>query len=132
MTRISKELMTVAGIVPKLKLGIKSGKSIVSTGKHRVKILEDKIIKGLDPMTGKEIEYVEYTLEENGEKKSYRAKVKNKEGKLNYLVQHLADIKEGEEIYLEMKKAGIKSYIEVTPLVGPTRVEVDEFNDIEA
>jgi hypothetical protein len=32
----------------------------------------------------------------------------------HYLVQALADVKEGEELILEMKKAGVKSNIEVT------------------
>ena len=124
--KLSKQLMDVAGVVPKLRLGTKTGKGVTSTGKHKVKILEDKIVKGLDSQTGKEIEYVEYTLEENGEKKVYRTKVKNKEGKLNYLVQHLAEIKEGDEVYLEMKKQGIKNYIQVTPVVGAVSVEVDD------
>ena len=66
-----------------------------------------------------------YLVEENGEKKEYRTKVKNKEGKLNYLVQRLAEIEEGDEVILEMKKMGIKNYIEVTPTKGATKVEHD-------
>lgn len=126
----SKLLMVQAGVLPKLKLGVKQAKGgVKSTGSHKVKILEDKIVKGLDAQTGKEIDYVEYILEENGEKKFYRTKVKNKEGKLNYLVQHLSEVKEGEEVFMEMKKQGMKNYIEVRPLLATVHVEAEEEMD---
>ena len=100
--RVSKELLSVAGIVPRLKLYIKSTKK--STGTHKVKLISDRIVKDTEFGTGKEIEYVEYTLEENGEKKVYKTKLKNKDGELSYLVQNLAEFKEGEEVFMEMKK----------------------------
>src|SRR3990167_3789730 len=126
----SKALMKAAGVVPKLRLGIKkAGGGVIVTGPHRVRILEDRIIKDKDAETGKEIEFVVYLVEENGEKKEYRTKVKNKEGKLNYLVQRLAEIEEGDEVILEMKKMGIKNYIEVTPTKGATKVEHDVEDD---
>lgn len=122
----SKSLLKQAGIVPKLRLGEKTEKGVVATGPHRVKILEDKIVRGTDPQNGKEIEYVRYFVEENGEKKQYDTKLKDKEGNLSYLVQRLADIDEGEEIILEMKKRGIKNYVSVTSLKDHGEAEVDE------
>lgn len=125
--KISRELLRVAGITPKLRLGTKkAGGGVTPNGAHRVKILEDKIVKGMDPTSGKEIEYVEYIVEENGEKKNYRTKLKDKNGKLSYLVQRLAEVNEGDEVILEMKKQGIKNYIEVTPVSQSHQVEADE------
>jgi hypothetical protein len=70
---------------------------------------------------GVEEYFVRYIFEEAGEKKQYDAPMKAKGGSdPHYLVQALADVAEGEELILEMKKAGVKSYIEVT------RVETGE------
>lgn len=123
--KVSKELMTVAKIIPKLRLGNKTEKGVVSTGPHIVKVLEDKIIKGKD-MKGREIEYVRYTLEEKGEKKIYDTKLKNEQGELSYLVQRFAEIEEGQEARLEMKKRGMKNYISVDPIHNGNEVEIGE------
>jgi len=120
-------LLAKAGILPKLRLGQKLPKGgVQSTGQHKVKILEDKIIRKPDPATGKEIEWVRYFVEEKGEKKIYDTKLKDKEGGLSYLVQRFAEIGEGEEIILEMKKQGIKNYVEVTPLGHSSAIEIEE------
>jgi hypothetical protein len=112
--KISREILLKSGLYPKLRLGIKSGRGVTPTGPHRVKILEDKIIKKLNT-EGAEEYFVRYIFEEAGEKKQYDAHMKAKGGTdPHYLVQALADVKEGEELILEMKKAGVKSYIEVT------------------
>lgn len=130
--KVSRELLTVAKIVPKLRLGLKkAGGGVNPTGPHKVKMLEDKIIRGIDPTTNKEIEYVEYILEENGSKKVYKTKLKDKDGKLSYLVQRLAEVNEGEEVILEMKKQGIKNYIEVLPVGNASSVEVEDEHDEE-
>ncbi|MEK7180114.1 MAG: hypothetical protein AAB706_01450 [Patescibacteria group bacterium] len=125
--KISNELLHRAGILPKLRLGVKQPKGGVKpTGSHRVKILEDKIVRKNDPTAGKEVEYVRYIVEENGEKKQYDTKLKDKNGELSYLVQRLAEIKEGEEVILEMKKQGMKNYVEVSAISDGESVEVDE------
>lgn len=130
--KTSKELLQKAGILPKLRLGQKLSKGgVKSTGAHRVKILEDKIIRRPDPTTGKDIEWVRYFVEENGEKKIYDTKLKDKAGGLSYLVQRFAEIGEGEEIILEMKKQGIKNYVEVTPTEHTASVEVEEEEEPE-
>jgi hypothetical protein len=111
--KISREILLKSGLYPKLKLGERKGGRVVPTGPHKVKILEDKIIKKLNT-EGQEEYFVRYILEENGEKKQYDAHMKSKGGTdPHYLVQALADVHEGEELILEMKKAGVKSYIEV-------------------
>lgn len=129
----SKQLLKAAGILPKLRLGLEqSGGGVKPTGPHKVKILEDKIIKRPDPRTAKDIEWVRYTVEENGEKKIYDTKLRDKNGGLSYLVQRFAEINEGEEVILEMKKQGVKNYIAVTPLGQSAKVEIEdeeEFNE---
>lgn len=124
---ISKKLLGQAGIIPKLRLGVKQLKGgMKSTGVHRVKLLSDKIVIKKDFKTGKDIEYVEYTVEENGEKKNYKTKLRNTEGQLAYLVQNMAEFKEGDEVFMEAKKAGIKNYIDVWSVSEPRSAEVEE------
>ena len=126
----SKELLEKAGIIPRLRLGIKQDKGgMISTGAYRVKVLEDKILKLPDPRTGKETEYVRYMLEVNGENKYYQTKLRGADGGLSYLVQRFAEIEEGEEVILEMKKRGIKNYVDVIPVKISTSVEVEDDED---
>lgn len=128
--KISKGLMNKAGVMPKLRLANRQGKSVVSTGPQRVKLLEDKIIQGMDRETGKKVEYVVYTVEHDGEKKQYRTRLKNKDtGELSYLVQRMGEIPEGTDVILECKRSGIQNYIEVTP-VGDA-IKVDEIDEHE-
>lgn len=124
--------MKEAGIQPKLRLGIKKvGGGTVSTGSHKVKMIADKLVKGIDPKTGKEIDYIRYLLEENGEIKTYQTKKLNDKGELSYLVQRFSEVSEGQEVILEMKKQGIKNYIEVSPIGGSEKVEIDEDEESE-
>lgn len=130
--KTSKALLAQAGILPRLRLGNKQDKGgVKATGPHRVKILEDKIIRKPDPTTGKEIEWIRYTIEENGEKKVYDTKLKDKTGQLSYLVQRFAEINEGDEVVLEMKKQGIKNYIQITPVGHSASAEVEEDENTE-
>lgn len=130
--KTSKELLKEAGIQPKLRLGSKTPKGgTKANGPHRVKMIADKIVKGTDPKNGREIEYVRYLIEENGEKKTYQTKKLNDKGELSYLVQRLAEINEGEEVILEMKKQGIKNYIDVSPVVGGETIEMEDDDEHE-
>lgn len=122
---ITKEILKQANIIPKLRLGTKTDKGVVSTGPHRVKFLQDKEIKAADYM-GKEVEMIAYLVEENGEKKSYRVKKLNPQGDISYLVIRLGEVQEGEEVILEMKKKGMKNYIEVTSLKNSSTLEADD------
>jgi hypothetical protein len=124
--KISREIMFKAGLLPKLRLGIKSGRGVTPTGPHRVKILEDKLIKKLNP-EGQEEVFVRYIFEEGGEKVQYDAHMKAKVGNdPHYLVQALSEVEPGEELILEMKKVGVKNYIEVT------RVALNQVEKVEA
>ena len=123
----SKELLNKAGILPKLRLGLRlPAGGVKPTGPHRVTVLEDRIIKKVDPKDGKDKEWVSYTVQENGEKKVYDTLLRDKNGGLSYLVQRFAEINEGDEVILEMKKQGAKNYIEISLPTHSSTTEVDE------
>ncbi len=133
--KTSKELIIKSGIIPKLILGKKTPKGTESTGPHRVKMLEDRIIKGVDPRSGKEMEYVEYTVEEKGTKKIYKTKLRGNDNMPSYLVQRLSEVNEGEEIIMEMKKSGMKNFIDVSDVKDTDSIEIEdedhEVNELE-
>jgi len=110
----TKQLMEKANIVPDLKLGIKEdGKGTQSTGSHKVKIIGDKLCNKKDFKTQEVVPAVKYILEEDGIEKQYIVKVKDDVGNLNYFIQRMAQFKIGDIIMLEMKKKGIKNYIDI-------------------
>lgn len=126
----SKALLVQAKIIPRLRLAIKEdGKAPQPTGPHRVKLISDNTQNGKDH-EGKVVPIVRYILEENGEQKRYDVPVKNKEGELHYLVQRLAEVSEGQEIILEMKKKGIKNYVSVTAIGDTNDVEVGDEEEV--
>lgn len=129
--KTSKELVIKSGVIPKLSLGRKTPKGTESTGPHRVKMLEDRILKGIDKRTGKEMEYVEYIIEENGTKKFYKTKLRGEDGKPSYLVQRLSEVNEGDEVILEMQKSGMKNFIDVSNVKDSQSIEVEDEHDEE-
>jgi len=122
----SKQLLKEANITPKLRLGQKTSKGVISTGEHRVKIIKDKLDKGIDTMTGKERDVVKYLVEEAGQHKFYEVPKLGKDGQLHYLVQRLAEVAEGAEIILKMEKRGIKNVVTVTEIGRTDTIEYDE------
>lgn len=121
----SKDITKKANIIPRLRLGSKTEHGVVANGPHKVKFLQDKEAKGKD-FNGKEIDMVAYLVEENGQNKSYRIPKFDKQGEIHYLVVRLSEINEGEEVILEMRKKGIKNYVEVSPVNNTSRVEVED------
>lgn len=98
---------------PKLKLGEKlPGKGVKSTGPHKVKFLAEptttKMRKG-----GNVVKAFKFIVEENGTLYKYLVPITNEDGEGHYLVEHLKDVKVGEEVILEMKKSGAINYIDV-------------------
>ncbi len=126
--KISADLMRQANILPKLRLGVKKERGgVESTGPHTVKMISDKIVNGLDRESGEVIQYVKYVVEEDGVQKEYRTRLKHKEtGELQYLVQNLSQIEEGETVVLEMKKMGVKNYVEVRHPDGSKITDEDQ------
>lgn len=132
MGNLSREIMTKANILPKLRLGTKTDKGVKSTGKHHVTLIEEKLINGKN-FEGKVLPMVRYIFEENGEKKKYDAPLNNKENtEPHYFVQSMSEINEGDEIILEMKKKGVKNFISVQKLGEVSEVEADEVEEEES
>ncbi len=115
--KTSKEIVLKSGLLPRLQLGIKTAKGVQSTGLHTVKVLEDKIVRKPIREEGDDGFYIRYIVEENGEKKQYDTRMKEKGGvDPSYFVQAMANVEAGETITLEMKKAGLKNYVEIIRL----------------
>jgi hypothetical protein len=133
MGKLSKQAMTQANILPKLQLGQQKlsettkKTSVVSTGKHYVRLIEEKVINGKEFGTDEVIPKMRYIFEENGEKKSYDARMKDKQtGELHYFVQSMSNVEEGEEIIIEMIKKGMKNVINVQKLGTAAQVEIQD------
>lgn len=121
----SKQILEKAGIKPKLQLGLKTEHGVESTGPHTVKLLKDKETMGVDEK-GTEVPMIRYLVEEDGVMKTYDVrKFKKGTTDIHYLVQRFAGLAEGTEVVLEMKKKGIKNYIEVRA-VEPKDDEVED------
>lgn len=125
--RNSKELLKKANIVPRLKLATKkAGGGVQGTGPHRVKLVEDKIVKGKD-FEGNVIDKMRFLVDENGETKMYECPIKDKEtGQLHYLVQRMSEFAEGDEVIMEYKRAGMKGHIEVLSVSGGESYDEEE------
>ncbi len=131
--KISKEILEKAGIVPRLRLGLKTGKGVKTTGSYRVRLIKDKEVVGRDANTGKEVPMIRYLMDvlmkdgKTWEKRIYETRKFNKDtGEVSYLVARLAEVPEDEEVILEMKKMGMKNYVSVRELDEAVAVEADE------
>jgi hypothetical protein len=124
---LSRELMAKANIVPKLQLMKKDAHQVPrTTGPHRVKILDERLLNGIDPDTNQPRPIVRYIFEENGERRQYDVPCKDKKGDLHYLIQRFAEFQPGEEMILEAQKRGPKSFISVTRVTDSTAAEVED------
>lgn len=126
MSKIAKDLLVASGIKPKLRLFEKVGKSLRSTGKHIVKLVADKATTGTEFASGKEIEFVKFLFEENGEQKTYQVPKLGKDGELHYLVQRFAEIKEGTELVIWGEKKGMKNIVNISLTTSAGGAEVEE------
>lgn len=135
-----KEAAKVLKMYPKLKLGEKMpGSGVKSTGPHRVKFLAEptttKMRKGSTV-----VKAFKFIVEENGVLYKYLIPITNEDNEGHYLVEHLKDVKPGEEVILEMKKSGAINYIDVkrdgdntdedeVASEGPADEDVIDFSD---
>lgn len=113
--RTSQAVMEKAGIKPRLKLGEKlPGGGVRSLGPVTVKLVSDKIVRKLDRENGEETEYMRYIVEHDGMEKQYDTRLKGKgSSDPSYLVEAMAVFSEGDEVVVEMKRAGARNYVEV-------------------
>lgn len=126
-----KEVMDALGVLPKLHLGLKTPKGIVSTGPHTVKFLaEPEGITGKD-FQGKSAKLLRFEVEENGLRMHWRVNVLNKEGQANYLLERLLAIQPGDIRVLEMSKAGIKNFIDIREVGAQGALPDEDEGEVE-
>ncbi len=130
--KTTKQAMDKMNVIPRLRLAerLESG-GIKSTGPHRVTFVSDALIDGSDPETGKPRQEIQFTVEENGVKKLWNVPLFDKKGQPNYLIERLADVKEGDEVILESKRRGPKNYTSVQRLGHATEVEADDADEAD-
>ena len=98
---------------PYLQLGEKlEGGGVRPTGPHTLKFISDRKVMGVDFMTKQPQEEMEYIFEEKGQKKRYSVPILNKNGELHYFLQRMNECDYEETIILEMKKDGVKNFID--------------------
>lgn len=107
-----------------LKLAIREGNVVKSTGPHRVKLMSCENAINKDYKTQKQIKGVNLLFEENGEPKKYFVPILGDDGKFHYLIERFAEIEEGTELILEYQRreGSVKGFINVE-MVGEERVE---------
>lgn len=111
----TRAVLEKARLYPKLKLGEKlPGGGIKPLGAKTVEIVSDRLIKKIDPKDSKEKIYMRYILKHNGEMRRYETRLNDDNGDPSYLVQRMGEFKPGDVITMEMKKTGVKNYVEVT------------------
>ena len=111
-----------------LKLAMKEGNAVRSTGPHKVKLIGCENATNRDYQTQKEIKGVNLLFEENGESKKYFVPTLGDDGKFHYLIEIFSEIDEGEELILEFKRreGGVKGYIDVQRVSKEEEISVEE------
>lgn len=115
--KTSKKIIEEKGVKSRLRLGEKTSKGVVSTGRHRVRLVSDEKIEKVDYM-GKRKEYIRYTLNEGGELKYYDVPLLDAKGEVHYLIQRFAEFSEGQEVFIEMTSKNMKNFVQITPIAG--------------
>lgn len=108
-----RQVMQSIGALPKLRLGEKTAKGVVSFGPKHVKFLAEPTGVTKKDYQGKEQKMLRFEVEHNGNKYHWFVRVLNREGEPNYLLEKLADVQVGDERVLEMLKQGARNYIDV-------------------
>lgn len=111
----TRKTLEAAKLYPKLKLGEKlPGGGVKALGAKTVELVDDKIIKKIDPKDTREKFYMRYNVKHNGEMRRYETKLQDENGDPTYLIQRMGTFSPGDIITMELKKAGAKNYVEIT------------------
>ena len=107
-----------------LKLAVKEGNAVRSTGPHKLRLIGCENAINKDYKTQEQVKGVNLLFEENGEPKKYFVPTLGEDGKFHYLIERFAEIDEGEELILEFKRreGGVKGFINVE-VVSEEKVE---------
>jgi len=92
----------------------------VSLGPKKVKLLGEKIVKGIEYKSKQERKEVEYLFEliDTGEQRKYRKPIYDENGNLHYFHEEMKNHAEGDSLVLEFKKdkGKMRGYISVESL----------------
>ena len=110
-----------------LKLAVKEGNVVRSTGPHKLRLIGCENATNKDYQTQKEVKGVNLLFEENGQPKKYFVPTIGDDGKFHYLIERFANIEEGTELVLEYQRreGSVKGFINVE-IVGEKKEEVDQ------
>lgn len=123
------EIAKAIGVLPKLRLSEETpsgGRK--ANGSHTVKFLEEPVVVMGKDQKGNPRKELKFKVQEGEQQYYWRVPILNKEGQPNYLFERLLDLKVGEERILEMKKVGMRSYIDVSK-TGEEHADADEEGD---
>lgn len=126
-----KQVMDSLGVLPRLHLGIKSPKGVTPTGPHTVTFLSEPEGITAKDHNGKPGKYLRFEVEENGLRLHWRVAVLNREGQANYLLERLVALKPGDVRVLEMRKAGMKNYIDIREIGAEASVPEEDEGEID-
>jgi len=119
MTQHAQKFIQESGdtnVIPFLQLAEQlEGGGVRGTGPHRVKMLNDEAGTKPDYQTKVPIQGLWFYFLEGGQKVKYFVPFKDKTGRVHYLMERFARVKEGDEVILEyIRKPGSKTgYIDV-------------------
>lgn len=125
-----KKAAEVYKLYPKLRLTDEvkrpNGKPVHEpNGPHTVKITAEPTTT-MVIREGVETKAFKFIVEEGGKLFKWTVPLTNKEGEGHYLIDRLQDIEVGEEIILEAKKRGARTYIDVRKVDADDEGEVPE------
>src|SRR3990167_4441532 len=134
----SQEIILKAGIAIRLSLAEKivneygRSKGTRSTGEHKVKFLEDKVVQGKDFQTGVERLEMKWIFEEDGQRKFYTKPLRDENGEVYYLIQSMAKYNYGDELILKYVSKGLRGYIDVRKAGEPAPIpSVDVLKEVD-
>ena len=107
-----------------LKLAVKEGNVVRSTGPHKLRLIGCENAINKDYQTQQPIKGVNLLFEEEGVPKKYFVPILGDDKKFHYLIEIFSKIDEGEELILEFKRreGGVKGFINVE-VVSEEKVE---------
>ena len=116
-----------------LQLGIKQeGGGSKSTGKHICVYVSDKEGTGTDPISGQPRQELQMIVSEGGVEKLWTRPVMSKDGTtLDYLIPKIAELNPGDTFSVEIKSAGMKSFIELIKISAGDATKVEDIPTIQ-
>jgi len=111
-----------------LKLAIKEGNAVRSTGPHKLRLIGCENATNKDYQTQKEVKGVNLLFEENGQPKKYFVPTIGEDKKFHYLIEIFSEIDEGEELIMEYKRkeGSVRGYIDVQKVNKEEEISVEE------